>query len=271
MARDMFKFVNTVGWKNDLESFRRLKKEVRGFKKEIDNLYKGINKNIPKNPFMGGGGSSPNAPRNPRPQKPPVDDTAKFTEKQDEMIKNFMISNRQIRQMSEEEKEILRTRLKQTSSVKELRYEMRKIKTTLSDNLATQKKFTREQQKQNALAKRANASYMQLGTSIASVYTALAAGQSIVRTGIAIESINKTLLSVTGNSTLAAEEMKFLESEAARLGLSLQDGGKAYAKLLAAGKGKLPTEDIRDMFTAVSEAGTVLGLSQDDMSGGIRA
>lgn len=327
----MFKFVNTVGWKNDLESFRRLKKEVRGFKKEIDNLYKGINKNIPKSPFSGGGGGykgnnhqhlinkqleknhqsdikreedlynlrRSNQARLQSEQNNRVrgavsgltsggsgtsaknsaladmlrqeDAQAKINSKQEEMIKNFMISNRQIRQMSEEEKEILRTRLKQTSSVKELRYEMRKIKTTLSDNLATQKKFTREQEKQNALAKRANASYMQLGTSIASVYTALAAGQSIVRTGIAIESINKTLLSVTGNSTLAAEEMKFLESEASRLGLSLQDGGKAYAKLLAAGKGKLPTEDIRDMFTAVSEAGTVLGLSQDDMSGGIRA
>ena len=195
----------------------------------------------------------------------------KFVRKQDDLIKNFLVSNRMTRDMSATEKDILTTRLKSFGTLKETRFEMRKIRGEMQDNLATEKKKTREMEEQNALAKRMNASYMQMGASIASAYTALSVAQSVVKTGIAIESINKTLLSVTGSSKEAAQEMKFLEAESLRLGLSLQDGGKAYAKLLAAGKGKLAMEDIRSTFTAVSEAGTVLGLSQEDQSGAIRA
>ena len=268
MARDMFKFVNTVGWKNDIESFRRLKKEVRGFKKEIDSMYKGINKNLPKSPFTT---SSTNIPRQPRPSAPNLDAEQRFIEKQEDMIRNFLISNRQMRELNDKKRKQIELQLKSKKTLQDTRFEMRKIRTTLQDNLAERKKNTREMEKQNALTKRMNASYLQLGTSIASAYTALAAGQQIVQTGIAIEGINKTLLSVTGSTQAAAEEFRFLEEESLRLGLSLQEGGKAYAKLLAAGKGKLELQDIRDTFTAVSEAGTVLGLSQDDMAGGIRA
>lgn len=333
MARDMFKFVNTVGWKNDIESFRRLKKEVKGFKKEIDTLYKGVNKNLPKSPFSSGGGGGGSYSKNhqhlvdkeidrrfnkevkreedlhklresrnaqtQQSQNQRVrgavaglgpqgkgssakdsaladmlrkeDSQAKFVAKQEEAIRNFMISNRQLREMSATEKKLITERLKSNKTLKDTRFTMRAIKAEMSDSLANQKRTTREMQKQNALAKRMEGSFTQMGTAIASAYTGLALGQSVVRTGIAFESINKTLLSVTGNSADAKEEFRFLEEEAARLGLSIQDSGKAYAKLLAAGKGKLPTEDIREMFTAVSEAGTVLGLSQDDLSGGIRA
>ena len=269
MARDMFKFVNTVGWKNDLESFRKLKREVRGFKKEMDSLYKGMNKSIPSPLFNQP--ASPRIPRQPRPDKPSLDDQQKFIEKQEDMIRNFFISNRQMRELSDKEREQLELQLKSLKTLKDTRFEMRRIKATVQDRLANERKNTREMEQQNALAKRMNASYLQMGTSIASAYTALAAGQSIVQTGIAIESINKTLLSVTGSTQAAAEEMKFLEAESLRLGLSLKEGGKAYAKLLAAGKGKLELQEIRDTFTAVSEAGTVLGLSQDDMAGGVRA
>lgn len=331
MARDMFKYVNTVGWKNDLESFRRLKKEVRGFKKEIDSLYKGVNKNLPKSPFSGGGGGGYSKSnrhlvdkemdrRFNREMKREEDlhklrkskqeelqsqqnlgrrsavsgltsgggglrakDSAladllrkeesqsKFVEKQEDMIRNFFISNRQMRQLTDNERKQYEIKLKSLKTLKETRYVMRQIRTNLQDQLTDERKSTREKEKQNALTKRLNSSYLQLGTSIASAYTALAAGQQIVQTGIAIEGINKTLLSVTGSTSAAAEEFKFLEEESLRLGLSLQEGGKAYAKLLAAGKGKLELQEIRDTFTAVSEAGTVLGLSQDDMAGGIRA
>ena len=269
MARDMFKFVNTVGWKNDIESFRKLKKEVKGFKKEIDSLYKGMNKSLPSSPFH----TKPSIPR-PSPHssaKPPLDDQQKFIEKQEDMIRNFFLSNRQLRQLTEEERKRYELQLKSLKTLKDTRFRMREIKANLQDKLALERKSTREMKEQNALTKRMNASYLQMGTSIASAYTALAAGQSIVQTGIAIESINKTLLSVTGSTQAAAEEMKFLEAESLRLGLSLKDGGKAYAKLLAAGKGKLELQEIRDTFTAVSEAGTVLGLSQDDMAGATRA
>ena len=101
MARDMFKFVNTVGWKNDLESFRRLKKEVRGFKKEIDSMYKGVNKSIPKSGLFS---STPSSPNIPKTSKPALDEQQKFVEKQEDMIRNFFISNRQMRQLTDNER-----------------------------------------------------------------------------------------------------------------------------------------------------------------------
>ncbi len=336
----MFKFVNTVGWKNDVNSFRKLKKEAQSLKKTIDDVFK----NVKPLGSGGGGGGSPrkviseqeaitaamekrlnkeikremdlhkikqkNLKQFEKERKEAEKQLAnsqaakirqavggitsgsgagkakdsifadmlraeegqdKFNRKQDEMIRNFMISNRLIREKTKEQKEQLELQLREAKTLQDVRFKMREIRSLEQDRVAKQKQVSREMEQQNALVKRMKSSYMQLGTTIASAYTLVAGGQAILQTGMAFESIEKTLLSVTGTSEAAAKEMEFLSGEAERLGINLKEGGKAYAKLLAAGKGKLPLQDIRDTFLAVTEAGTVLGLNQDDMSGGIRA
>lgn len=96
--------------------------------------------------------------------------------------------------------------------------------------------------------------------------------KGIFDAGIAIERIERGLKAATGSSALAAEELKYVRSESQRLGLNLESTAKAFTSLSASAKGtSLAGQGVRDIFTAVSEASTVLGLSADDTQGAIRA
>jgi tape measure domain-containing protein len=96
--------------------------------------------------------------------------------------------------------------------------------------------------------------------------------RDIVQAGMAIERMDTALAAATGNSELAAAEFSFVSDEADRLGLNLEKAAGAYAKIAASAKGtQLAGQGTRDIFTAVAEASTVLGLSADDTEGSLRA
>jgi lambda family phage tail tape measure protein len=96
--------------------------------------------------------------------------------------------------------------------------------------------------------------------------------RSINETGMAFQGVNTALVSITGSSKQAADEMAFLEHESERLGLNLLEISKSYMQITAAAKGSnLEGQASRDIFTSVAEAATVLQLSTDQTSGAIRA
>lgn len=96
--------------------------------------------------------------------------------------------------------------------------------------------------------------------------------RSINETGMAFQGVNTALVSITGSSKSAADEMAYLEAESERLGLNLLEMSKSYMQITAAAKGTtLEGKVTRDIFTAVAEASTVLQLSTDQTSGAIRA
>ena len=93
-----------------------------------------------------------------------------------------------------------------------------------------------------------------------------------VQAAVRIESVSQALLVATGSAQAGGEALAFARSEADRLGLSIGPTAGEFAKLSAAAIGtRLAGAGVRDIFSAVSEAGARLSLSADDQSGALRA
>ncbi|MDH4319954.1 MAG: tape measure protein [Desulfobulbaceae bacterium] len=98
------------------------------------------------------------------------------------------------------------------------------------------------------------------------------AGKEIYQATINMERMRNALKSATGSSQQAAEEISFLRQEANRLGLDLQAAGKGFVTIAAAAKGTtLAGAGVRAIFSSVSEASAVLGLSADDTNASLLA
>lgn len=93
-----------------------------------------------------------------------------------------------------------------------------------------------------------------------------------VSVALALERAEKSLIGATGSAAAARREMAFVRAESERLGLVLTDTSVAYGRIAAAAKGTvLEGQAVRDIFSAVSETATVLGLSADQTSGALLA
>jgi len=195
----------------------------------------------------------------------------KFLELQDKVIRRFMLSNREIRQMSEAERNVYINKLKNAKSAKDLLHTERRLKAEIQDNLHFSKMRTRELNKQTLAQRRLTSSTEQMVGALASVYTAAAAGQAVIRVGQDFESFEKTFLAVSKNVEDAAEQMQFARDTAQYLGSDLIETGKAYSRMIGAVGDKAPLQDVRDIFLATNEAAVVLGLSADDTAGSLRA
>jgi tape measure domain-containing protein len=87
-------------------------------------------------------------------------------------------------------------------------------------------------------------------------------GRNVFKANLEMQSINNTFKAATGSASLGAQEMQFLRDESKRLGLDLVTAADAHRTLTAAARGTvLEGEQARNIFLAVAEASTVLGLS----------
>jgi len=100
--------------------------------------------------------------------------------------------------------------------------------------------------------------------------TAFAA--SIFDAGTKMDQLNKAFVTITGSADSAKQELAFVRTTAEELGLEFTTTANAYKMLTAASKGTtLEGEAARDIFLAISEAATTLGMSVDDTDGALRA
>lgn len=100
---------------------------------------------------------------------------------------------------------------------------------------------------------------------------AYAAGQ-FVQTVTQFQAIESGLKAATGSTEAAQSAMAYVRAESDRLGLSLGSTAKDFTSFAASTRGtELEGEKTRKVFSAIAEAGTVLGLSADDMSGALLA
>lgn len=94
--------------------------------------------------------------------------------------------------------------------------------------------------------------------------SAVALTKSIWDAGVAAEGFNNAFKAITGSADAAAREIEFVKGVAESLGLEFETTIGAYKGLAAASKGTaLEGKNTRDIFVAVSEASTVLGLTAD--------
>ena len=86
-----------------------------------------------------------------------------------------------------------------------------------------------------------------------------------------IESLRRSLELLKGGSDAAAKEIEYLRSTSNRLGLDVQEVGKAYISLTAAAKGtSLEGAQTRAIFEAVAGAMAKLGKSSADTEGALQ-
>jgi tape measure domain-containing protein len=112
-------------------------------------------------------------------------------------------------------------------------------------------------------------SFSTLKTMAASAIASFSVTQ-LVQARIEMDKVKNSLSAISGAN--AGSDFNFMRGEVARLGLSLQSTSKDFAMMNAASKGtSLEGEQMRKVFSAVTGASTVLGLSADDTSGILRA
>lgn len=90
--------------------------------------------------------------------------------------------------------------------------------------------------------------------------------------GVALDSLERSFKAITGSETEAAKELEYVHRTATSLGLGLSELESSYKDILAASKNTaLEGANIRKVFTAISKASAVLGMSADDTKGSLRA
>jgi len=134
--------------------------------------------------------------------------------------------------------------------------EMRKI-------VAQERASLRLAKKKSFLVSRMEASSKEFAGNMVSAFAVAAGGVFITKTGQDLEAVNNTMLTVSGNSELAAENLGFVKEQAMRLGVGFKESSKQYAKMVAA-QGDLSDTDLRESFLGMAEMSTVLGLSADE-------
>lgn len=148
----------------------------------------------------------------------------------------------------------IRTAMADAKSGEELRNRVRLLKAS-----------TAEQRKQHFLMQRMQSSSEQFAGNMVSAFAVAAGGAAITRIGQDFESINSTMLAVSGNAETASENLSFVKEEAFRLGVDLKQTSKQYTRMLAA-QGEMEKSDVNNLFIGMAEASTVLGLSADESS-----
>lgn len=172
--------------------------------------------------------------------------------------------SKNFQRLSPAQQNIARTELKNVKNTRDVQLLRAKI------NRDAQA-YTNTLKKQNYLLRRQVESAKQLSGNMVSAFAVVGAGVGLTQVGMDFESINAGMLAASSSSKDAGNNLRFVQDESVRLGLSLKETAKSYTKLLASNQGQLSQQDVEGLFTGVSEASTVLGLSQDDQVGTIRA
>lgn len=224
MSRKMYSFTNTVKWKLHRQTWNDVKKQSQHLNKQLAKL----------DPLNSGSAVKQRKEQQDshiKHYRKLQLEQKKFEATQKKVLKNFVLSNAEIRDMDVGEKKILLSRLKQAKTVEELRYQQKKLKTEISDTNRKEKVRTRELAKQAALiTKQNNARRMAAASSLKNAgmaagltigsLTALGAQQSLQRATELDAALKK--------SGLDAETFQNIAAASAKFGLSMDSVADGY-------------------------------------------
>lgn len=94
-----------------------------------------------------------------------------------------------------------------------------------------------------------------------------AAAMATFRAAMEVERLNRAYTTIYGSTTAARQQLQFIYDTTQRLGLEFRSTAESAKTFFASGKGTALEADMNSIFTAVSEAGAALSLSQADMQG----
>ncbi|EQB4356549.1 hypothetical protein ACYJ3L_000872 [Vibrio alginolyticus] len=220
----MFSFTNTVRWKLDRQTWNDVKKQSQHLNKQLAKL----------DPLNSGSAVKQRKEQQDshiKHYRKLQLEQKKFEATQKKVLKNFVLSNAEIRDMDVGEKKLLLNRLKQAKSVEDLRYQEKKLKAEVSDTNRKERVRTRELAKQAALiTKQNNARRMAAASSLKNAgmaagltigsLTALGAQQSLQRATELDAALKK--------SGLDAETFQNIAAASAKFGLSMDSVADQY-------------------------------------------
>lgn len=94
----------------------------------------------------------------------------------------------------------------------------------------------------------------------------------ILDAGIAMDSLNRSMVAIAGSNGGAAEMIAYLRAEADRLGQSFYNLAPSFKSIAASARGTaLEGEQTQKIFSAITEASAALGLSSEQSSGALMA
>lgn len=158
------------------------------------------------------------------------------------------------------------------NDIARLRRELAALTQQASLTAGANSRLTRSMRQQRFASNSLRNSLQNLGRSYLSVFAIIGGGAAALRTGQDLVQVQASLLAASGDATTAASNFAFLRDEALRLGTDITQTTRGFQQFgVAARAAGLPTEEIRSLFTQVTEAGVAFGLSTDDQSGIFRA
>ena len=123
---------------------------------------------------------------------------------------------------------------------------------------------TRQTDQASRSVDRLSGAFRGLGVAIAALGL-VQIGQQVLQTAIRLDTLNRSFIAITGSAQAAQDTLGFVRREADRLGLDAISAAEGMRRLLNATRGTaLEGEATREIFTALSEATIVLGLSTDE-------
>lgn len=209
----MYSFTNTVRWKLDRQTWNDVKKQSQQLNKQLAKLD-------PINSASAIKQRKEQQDSHIKHYRKLQLEQKKFEATQKKVLKNFVLSNAEIRDMDVGEKRVLLNKLKQAKSVEDLRYQEKKLKAEVSDTNRKEKQRTRELAKQAALiTKQNNARRMAAASSLKNAgmaagltigsLTALGAQQSLQRATELDAALKKSGLDAVTFQNIAAASSKF--------------------------------------------------------------
>ena len=179
----------------------------------------------------------------------------------------------------------LQSKMLQTSAAKVQERALRDIATAASltekevRSLGTQFGMTQAQIKSvTAGMKETTGSVTMLGTAARtalayfSVFQVVEFGRAVLDTGIKVDSLQRSFVAISGSTENMIGEFEFLRATAGRTGQNMYALADSYRQLTATTQGTvLEGQKTRDMFSSMSEAAAVLGLSTDKVELSLKA
>lgn len=125
------------------------------------------------------------------------------------------------------------------------------------------------------LERRADRQTRILSNSLRNMFVGVVGGfgaKEIIDASVKLDSLKTSFAALAGSDIEGAKQLEYLRSETQRLGQDFLTSAEAYKNLFSAGRGtNMSAEEIQNIFSAVLEAGTVLGSSQQQMQGALLA
>lgn len=138
--------------------------------------------------------------------------------------------------------------------------------------IANNKRMQKEMSVTAFSAKALKDSFNNLARSYVSVFAVIGGGAAGLGAGQELTAMRATLLGVSGDAKIAAEDFEFVKETSMALGVSITEATSAYSKLGAAARAAgISTEDGKEAFLAAAELATAFQLSEADFQGVSRA